>query len=116
MFKEIMIGAVNVPMLSVASANVLYRRVFKVDPITLQADKDMSVGDNLNFGMQMGYIMNQLYMCRENREALKTLSEDTYLEWLDQFDNADMMNALVEIISLYNGQAVSTSDAKKKEE
>ena len=107
MFTNVKIGDANVPMLAVASVNLYYKRTFGVDPIILQADKEMSAGENIQFYMQMGYIMAQMAAADGDGAKMLNLNEDTYIEYLD---------AITAISEVYNGQNQPTSKEKKENE
>lgn len=114
MYRVINIGEKPVPMLSMASANLYYKRVFHEDPLVLMND-ELPAADYIRFGMQMGYIMATMADAKGDRAKLNAMSEDAYAEWLDGFDNADMINASAEAAALYVGQNVPTSKGKKKD-
>ena len=65
--------------------------------------------------MGMGFIMAKFAELRSRKEMLK-LNEDAYLEWLDQFTRAEYLDALTDIMSVYNGSRVETSAPKKEED
>lgn len=113
MFKIVKVGEKEVPMLAMASANIYYKRVFGEDPIALQADKEMSTGENINFCLQMGYILASCAAAQGDRAKLAEMSEDGYLDWLDQFDTAALVEASPDIATVYNGQGRSASVSKK---
>lgn len=115
MYNLVKIGSKEVPMLCMASADVYYRTIFHEDPIKLQAGKDFDSGDLINFLERMGFVMAKFAELKERKEMFK-LTEENFLDWLDQFDRAEYMNALAEIRMTYEGQAVTTSDAKKNTE
>ena len=46
---------------------------------------------------------------------MTTLTDDDYMEWLDQFDSIEMMTASKDIVSIYLGGKVSESELKKTE-
>lgn len=116
MFANVKIGDANVPMLAVASVNLYYKRTFGVDPIILQADKEMSAGENIQFYMQMGYIMAQMAAADGDGAKMLNLNEDTYIEWLSRFDNSEYLDAITAISEVYNGQNRPTSKEKKENE
>lgn len=112
MFNEVKIGSKVVPMLSMSSVDVYYRNVFHEDPIKLQADASNDPGAMVTFYIKMAFIMAKFAEFHD-RKKMATLNEDSYIEWLDQFDRMDMMNALEDVMLTYNGQMVTTSEAKK---
>ena len=115
MFANVKIGDRNVPMLAMASSNIYYKRIFGVDPIRLQTDKDLTVGDNLEFAMQMGYVLAMAAEAQGDRKKMLSLNEETYLEWLDQFDNDDYLNpdVLGNVVAVYNGEGPDSVEKKE---
>lgn len=112
MYNIVKIGDKAVPMLSMASVDIYYRNIFHEDPIKVQTKDDE--GDLINFVMRMGFVLAKFAELRERKEMNK-LNEDSYAEWLDQFDRADYFTALPDIRATYEGQSVTESEAKKKE-
>lgn len=114
MFNIVRIGDKEIPMLSMASVDLYYRQIFHEDPIKMQTSKDFDEGDLINFVSKMGFVLAKFAELKSRKEMLK-LNEDAYYEWLDQFERYDYMNALADIRATYEGQAVTLSDAKKKD-
>ena len=114
MFANVKIGEKNVPMLAMASSNVYYKRIFGVDPIRQQTDKDMTTGEQLEFAMQMGYVLAMAAEAKGDRKKMLSLNEDTYLEWLDQFENNEYVDpdVLLAVINLYNGRPIDSVEKK----
>jgi hypothetical protein len=115
MYNVIKIGEADVPMLAMASVDLYYRNIFHEDAIKLQASNELDEGDLINFVMRMGFVMAKFAELKDRKEMNK-LNEDCFLDWLDQFDRTDYLNALANIRLTYEGQAVTTSDAKKNNE
>ena len=115
MYNLVKIGDTAVPMMSMASTDIYYRNIFHEDAIKLQVSKDLDEGDLVNFVMKVGFVMAKFAELND-RKAMNALNEDSYLDWLDQFERADYLNALGDVRMTYEGQAVTTSDAKKKDE
>lgn len=113
MYNEIIIGEKVVPMLSMASTDLYYRNIFHEDAIKLQTSSQ-DEGDIINFVMRMGFVMAKFAELKDRKEMNK-LNEDAFLDWLDQFERTDYLNALVDIRLTYEGQSVTHSDTKKKE-
>lgn len=110
MYNIVRIGDRDVPMLAMASVDVYYRNIFHEDAIKVQTKGEES--DLVEMIMRMGFIMSEFAKCR-NRKDMAKLTEETYLDWLDQFDRAEYLNALGDIRMTYEGQSITTSDAKK---
>lgn len=115
MYNLIKIGEKNVPMMAMASTDLYYKNVFHEDAIKLQAAKELDEGDLINFVMKVGFVMAKFAELKDRKEMNK-LNEDAFLDWLDQFEREDYMQALGDIRMTYEGQAVTASDAKKKDE
>lgn len=115
MYNTVKIGERMVPMMAMASCDVYYRNIFHEDAIKLQTKKDLDEGDLVNFIMKMGFVMAKFAELKDRKEMNK-LNEDNYLDWLDQFDRAEYLSALGDVRLTYEGQAVTVSDSKKKDE
>lgn len=114
MYNVIKIGDTDVPMLAMASCDVYYRNIFHEDPIKVQAGKNPEEGDLINLFLRMGFVMAKFAELKDRKEMNK-LTEDMYLDWLDQFDHYAYIDALADIRATYEGQAVAVSEAKKKD-
>lgn len=115
MYNIVKIGSADVPMMSMASTDLYYRNIFHEDAVKLQVSKDLDEGDLVNFVMRMGFVMAKFAELRD-RKAMNALTEDNYIEWMDGFERADYLNALGDVRLTYEGQALTASDAKKKDE
>ena len=115
MYNVVMIGEKAVPMLAMASTDVYYRNIFHEDAIKLQVRKDLDEGDLVNFVMRLGFVMAKFAELRD-RKKMAALNEDAYLDWLDQFERNEYLDALGDIRLTYEGQAVTASEAKKNNE
>lgn len=112
MYNVVKIGEKDVPMLCMASCDVYYRQIFHEDCIKLQSKSDFDEGDLINFVQRMGFVMAKFAELKDRKEMLK-LTEDSYLDWLDQFDRVDYLNALADIRMTYEGQQLPVADTKK---
>lgn len=112
MYNEVKIGQRTVPMLAMASIDVYYRNIFHEDPVKLQTSKNLDEGDLVNFVMRMGFVMAKFAELKNRKEMMK-LNEDAFLDWLDEFERTEYLEALGDIRLTYEGQTISTSDAKK---
>ena len=45
---------------------------------------------------------------------MKTLNFDTFIDWCDQFDGAELLMHAEEIVTVYFGSRVTTSRPQKK--
>lgn len=113
MQKTVRIGEKDVEMRASAATAIRYRNVFHGDIMkelmALDAENiDMSVVEKIQ---QVGFIMAKA----AESANMAALSTDDYLEWLEQFDQIDIMQAAKDIISVYIHQKESSSDLKKSE-
>lgn len=108
MYAEVKIGDKTVPMLCKASTNVYFEQVFSKDPILLQADKDMTPGEQISFTQKLAFIMAKQAEYKGDRAKLAALSAAEYVDWLDEFDFIDLQHSLNEVMTLY----VSSSKGK----
>lgn len=115
MYGVIQIGDKDVPMQSMASVDIYFKHIFGYDPIRLQATEDFAnnEGERIDLTQKMGYVMAMFCEQKGNKEKLNALREDDFIEWLDNFEREDLMNATLDIWMLYNGQKKKSSKAKK---
>lgn len=114
MYNVVKIGEKEIPMLCMASVDTSYWHIFHEDPIKLQSTGAADDGDIINFVMKMGFVMAKFAELKDGKK-LRALTEDDFLDWLDQFERTDYLNALVDVRLTYEGQSVTIADAKKKE-
>ena len=113
-----MIGEKAVPMIAFASCNIYYKRVFSEDPFVAIAsanDDGSSSAPLFSFAQQMGYIMARMASANGDRAKLNKMSFDDYVDWLEDFAVSDMLNAMPDIMALYNGQQNTMSKEKKED-
>ena len=115
MYNLVKIGDKQIPMLSMASVDVYFRNVFHEDPIKLQTSAASDAGDMINFHLKMGFIMAK-YAELHDRKKMAQLNEESYLDWLDCFERMELLEAMEQIQQTYNGQMLTTSEAKKNNE
>ena len=113
MYDTVKIGDREVPMLAMASSAVYYRRVFGRDPLQTQVDLE-STGQRVAFYGEMGYIMAMMAEAKGDRDKLRKLNEDGYIEWLDQFSATDYNLAIPDIAAIYEGQQKPSSKPKNE--
>lgn len=113
MMGTVKIGEAAVPMLCTASTNIYYKRIFGVDPLALQTGKELPIADGINFAQQLAFIMAQQAAKNSDRAELVKMSEDDYIDWLDQFDAVDLQMALEDVMRIYRKDLDATAKPKK---
>lgn len=113
MFNIVKIGDHDVPMLAMASVDIYYKHCFGSDPIAVQAQENPSTSDVIELFQRMGFIMAKFAETKSRKEMLK-LNEDSFIDWVEQFDRVEMIEALPDIRAVYDGEKVTTSQEKKQ--
>lgn len=113
MQKTVKIGETEVQMRSSAATAIRYRNIFHGDIMKelmeINAEKiDMEVIEKIQ---KLGFVMAKTAVGAK----MAALTEDDYFEWLDQFDNMELMKAAKDIVMVYLGGKVSESELKKTE-
>lgn len=109
MFKEIQIGRRTIPMQATASTTYRFKQVFKRDILKVMMDttgKHEAEEDDIQ---KLAYIMAMAAECKD----MNQLNEDTFIEWLDQFDPMDLFRAQEEILNIFQGNR-ETEETQKK--
>ena len=117
MYGEIKIGNTTVPMLAMASTDIYYKRIFHEDPLKIQMEayKNEDMAAQVDMTMKLGFVMAKFYQLK-TASKMRELNEDDYVDWLDQFGREELVDALGDIRSIYEGQQIGTSEAKKSKD
>lgn len=113
MFKIVKIGNDEVPMMAMASCDLYYEKIFGEDPLRVQVEAGNDGVVATKLFMRMGFVMAKFAELK-SREKMRELNEDDYFDWLDQFERADYMDALEEIVDVYNSEKEEKSTPKKE--
>lgn len=113
MYRVLVIGDKSVPMEAVGSVDFIYQSIFGIDPIKEQLSGDEAT--LFSFCARMGFVMAKTAEIKSQKER-KQLTEDDFLDWLDQFERSDYINALPEIRLIYESQKEPSSKEKKRVE
>ena len=71
----------------------------------LSDEADFTVSDKLAYIMNMSAI----------KADMNKLNDDTFYEWIEQFDSSNSIRIMGDIISIYFGTKKSTSEPKKED-
>lgn len=113
MLRTVKIGEKEINLLANAATPIRYKMVFGEDVMVAfnqinQEKRD--TGEILDITSQLAFIMNRQAEC--NKTELKSMTKDTYIEWLEDFDSMDFVNASEAIINAYLGTTGTTSKSK----
>lgn len=108
MKTTIKIGSKEVEMVANAASPFVYRQIFKKDFFAETQKPEVDV----NVFVEMGFVMS-LQATKRAGELMKT-SVDEFYEWLEQFDQMDMINAMPVIGEFYTSQEKTTSSPKNE--
>lgn len=113
MIQNITIQGKEIPMLATAATPYRYKHVFHEDLMKiLLAQQDGETFEvDTDFVGKLAYIMT---MQAQGADMTK-LNQETFFAWLDLFDPLSITMAGEAIVSLYMGQSVQDSAAKKKD-
>lgn len=123
MYKVVNVGDEKIKLLARASTNTYYKSIFHDDPISIQTNDDAGLSEQVEYGQRLTFIMTKQAEAQEAvttgratsvRDFMQTVTEDDYIDWLDNFDFMDLQDASKEAVSLYAASSKSTSTAKKR--
>ena len=112
MYNIVKIGDANVPMLSKATVDFYYRNIFGEDPIRIQTRSGSDEGAMVDLMLKMGFVMAKFAESTQRKDMM-ALNEDSFYDWLDNFERADLFSALDDIQATYESQSTQGSKAKK---
>lgn len=79
------------------------------DPETLKALLSLAGNGGLSSAQKLAYVMNM----QAEKADMNSLTMDSYMEWLEQFDSTAFLENAMDFIGLYIGNKQGTSIAKK---
>ena len=113
MLNTVKIGEKELNLLANAATPIRYKMVFGEDIMVafnqINGNK-RDEGEILDISSQLAFIMNKQATC--DKEALKGLTKEVYIEWLEDFGPMDFVNASTEIFNTYLGTTGTTSKPK----
>lgn len=116
MYREIKIGAKNVPMLANGATPIRFRMVFGKDIMNEFNKVNDDMGKATDSISELAFIMAKAAEAQTEGKSLATLNQDTFVEWLEQFEPLDIVMSADDIVNLYLGNEKTLSEDKKKVE
>ena len=116
MYKEIKLytqdGEKTFGFLATGSTAIRYRQVFHQDlMVLLNKLQKIDETDDVDTGIvdKLAFIMN----AQAEKKDMNTLSSDDFINWVDQFDGAELVKNMDKIVGLYLGNKFSGASPKK---
>lgn len=113
MLRIVKIGEKEIDLLANAATPIRYKMVFGEDIMVAFNQingKKRDEGEILDISSQLAFIMSKQATC--NREELKGLTKEVYVDWLEEFGPMDFVNASKDIFDTYLGTTGTTSKSK----
>ena len=89
---------------------IRYRMVFGKDLLSEFQNVDNNYSVAIDTISELAFIMAKA----AEKADMDLLNKAAYVAWLEQFEPFDITNAAEEIVELYMGNTVTTSEVKKK--
>lgn len=114
MYREIKVGEKSIPMLANGATPIRYRMVFGRDIISEFENVQTDSGKATTSISELAFIMAKAAEAQNEHKPMTTLNQESFIEWLEQFEPLDVVLATDEIVDLYLGNEKTLSEAKKK--
>ena len=111
MFKSITMNDREMGMLANAASPLLYKSVFKTDLLQEIQKMDPNAPD-VGLVMRLAFILS-MQADKKKVEDFRKLTEDDFIEWLEQFEPFELIEHGNDIMQLYAMNTKSTSIPKK---
>lgn len=115
MYGEIKVGGINVPMLANAATPLRYKQLFGKDLLTEFQGAQNDQAKVVESIPELAFIMAMAAKAKEGKQDLNLINQAKYMEWLEQFDPMDLPMVSEQIVNLYLGNTVTSSEPKKKQ-
>lgn len=112
MRKELTIDGKTITMVANAATPIRFKGIFHEDLLRLLDDAQNDPASAVETIARLGFVM----LKQAEGADMKAVTEDQYIEWLEQFEPETFMDiqTLVEILGVYNKQALAEVKPKKK--
>jgi hypothetical protein len=114
MYREIKVGEKSIPMLANGATPIRYRMVFGKDIMTEFNKVNDDEGKATDSLSELAFIMAKAAEAQSEHKPMATLNQESFIDWLEQFEPLDLTLAAEDIINLYLGNEETLSEVKKK--
>lgn len=114
MYAKIMLGDKEVELAANAATPHRFRKIFHRDPMKefgAVYEGKVDQMESIDLFSQAAFVMNMA----ARKMDLNNLSEDDYVEWLEDFETYDILEASQKILAVYLGNNKLLSESKKEE-
>ena len=108
MYRVIKIGNKDVEMVANGATPYRYKQIFHKDYFRYTTSNNRDGADDMDMMAHMAYVMAM----QAAKADMSKLNEETFIEWMGEFDVMDVVNAAAEIMVMINGNAAGTSTPK----
>ena len=115
MEKVIKIGTKDVTLAANAATPIRFRNIFGKDLLTIISEGTSSESVNMNVASEVAPQLAFLMAKTAEKADMTKLNEDKLLEWLEQFEAMDVINATEQIFQVYFGDSETEVEAKKND-
>lgn len=113
MEKVIKIGTKQIPLAANAATPIRFRNIFGKDLLTIVSEGTSAEGIDMKVASEVAPELAFIMAKSAEKADMTKLNEDKLLEWLEQFEPMDLINATGDIFSVYFGDSETEVEAKK---
>lgn len=109
MKKTLKIGEKDIELLSNARTSIYYTQLFHKDFFKIALTAFSTEIPPVNETKEIAFIMNK----QAEKADFNSISEEDFYNWLEQFEELDMVNASDQIVGVYLGNTEGSAESKK---
>lgn len=113
MEKVIKIGTHDVPLAANAATPIRFRNIFGKDLLTLVSEGTSPDGIDMKVASEVAPELAFIMAKSAEKADMTKLNEEKLLDWLEQFEPMDLIDATEQIFSVYFGDSETEVEAKK---
>lgn len=113
MEKVIKIGTKDVALSANAATPIRFRNIFGKDLLTIVSEGTSPEGIDMKVASEVAPELAFIMAKSAEKADMTKLNEDKMIEWLEQFEPMDLINATDGIFSVYFGDSETEVEAKK---
>lgn len=115
MTKNVNIGSQEISLEANGATPIRFRQLFGKDLLTSIQKGTTENGIDLTVASELAPELAFIMAMSADKEDMSKLTEDRFLNWLEQFGPMDLVNATEQIFNAYFGDAETLVEPKKKQ-